>query len=188
MLRDCLTAANHAILDHARENPECRGMGTTCTVLAVHQGAVFLAHIGDSRAYLLRDGTLTQISSDHTLAAQMVRDGTLTADQAAVSPNRHVLSRALGVDNEIQPDISAEEGVDGDRFVLCTDGLTDVVDDETIRQIVLKNDPAAACRALIDDARAAGTQGGQTTASNSPGLSRSGWQDTAQNARSHRHD
>jgi protein phosphatase len=149
VLRMCLNAANKAILERGRTDVNCTGMGTTCTVLALSDSDVWLAHIGDSRAYLLRGNVLQQISEDHSLVADMVRGGTITPEEAAVSPRRNVISRALGIDETIEPFIVRDQFFVGDRFVLCSDGLTDVVDDETIRQAVMELSPTEACKALI---------------------------------------
>lgn len=156
VLRACLAAANAAILERSRTDPDCQGMGTTCTVLALRGDEFYLAHIGDSRAYLLRDAVLSQISEDHSLVAEMVRDGTMTPEEAAVSPRRNVISRALGVEETIDPFILHDGFALGDRFVVCSDGLTDVVETETIRRTVASLPPAEACRALVDAALAGG--------------------------------
>lgn len=133
-------------------------MGTTCTVLAVRDGMAYLAHIGDSRAYLLRDRKLRQISEDHSLVAQLVRDGAITEEEAVRSPQRHVIVRALGLEPSVKPYIS-RKGLPlqaGDALLLCSDGLSDLVDDETIATTVARLPPAEACQELLDRALAAG--------------------------------
>ena len=158
VLAACLKAANQAIRAHAQAEAACAGMGTTCTVLALRDGAAFLAHIGDSRAYLLRDGRLQQISEDHSLVAELVRDGALTADEAARSPQRHVILRALGTEPSPLPSIW-DQGLPlraADVFILCSDGLSDLIDDQTIAETAARLPPRPACEALIDAALAAG--------------------------------
>jgi serine/threonine protein phosphatase PrpC len=158
VLTAAFAAANEAIYRRGMVDPACAGMGTTCTALAWRDGAAFLAHIGDSRAYLLRDLRLRQISEDHSLVAQLVRDGVLTREQAAKSPQRHVILRALGTEPVSEP-IVWSQGLPlcpGDVFVLCSDGLTDLIDDDAIGDIVGHLAPAEACAALIDAALAAG--------------------------------
>jgi protein phosphatase len=158
VLAKCLTAANRAIHDHSRTDPRCAGMGTTCTVLALRDGAAFLAHIGDSRAYLLSGGKLRQVSDDHSLVAQLVREGALTEEEAARSPERNVIMRALGTEPLAEPTIW-RRGYPlqaGDTFVLCSDGLSDLVDDATIGETVGHLPPFEACQALIDAALTAG--------------------------------
>jgi serine/threonine protein phosphatase PrpC len=153
-----LTAANQAIYERSQADPACAGMGTTCTVLAISDGIAFLGHIGDSRAYLLHDGRIHQISEDHSLVAQMVRDGTLTEEEAAHSPDRNVILRALGNEARAKPAVW-REGLplsEGDVLLLCSDGLSDVVDDKKIEEIAGSLPPFEACQSLIDAALAAG--------------------------------
>jgi protein phosphatase len=153
-----LAAAHQAIRNHSQAEPECAGMGTTCTVLVVRDGAAYLAHVGDSRAYLWRDDILHQISEDHSLVAEMVRQGTLTKEEAAQSPQRNIITRALGSEASAEP-LVFSEGLPvrrGDVFVLCSDGLTDVVDDHTISETVAHQPPPEACQTLLDAALAAG--------------------------------
>lgn len=157
-LRAALDAANDAIIDYAATHPECSGMGTTCTVLAMRDNRLWLAHIGDSRAYLLREGRLTQLSDDQTLHAQMVREGLLTAEEAGNGPGSNVILQALGSRKEIEPTIWTE-GLGlrlGDVALLCSDGLYNLVSDEEISAIVARYAPAEACARLIDAARARG--------------------------------
>jgi serine/threonine protein phosphatase PrpC len=158
VLARCLAAANEAIYERSLSDPDCTGMGTTCTLLAFRDSVAFLAHIGDSRAYLWRDRTLQQISEDHSLVAELVRRGELTREEAAHSPQRHVIVRALGTTPTSTPS-TWREGMPllaGDVFVLCSDGLTDLVADATISETVARLSPFDACRALVDAALAAG--------------------------------
>jgi PPM family protein phosphatase len=158
VLRDCMNAANKEIIKYGLANPGCAGMGTTCTVLAMKDDTAYIAHIGDSRAYLLRHSKLHQISEDHSLVAHLVKQGALTIEEAARSPQRGSILRALGSDDLIQPYIF-REGLrlhGGDVLVLCSDGLTDVVDDPTIAHAIGELQPDEACRTLIDKALAAG--------------------------------
>ena len=151
-------AANRAILDYAAKHPDCAGMGTTCTAIAVRDECLWLAHVGDSRAYILRDGELIQLSQDQTLHAQLVRDGVLTAEEAEKSPGGNVILQALGTRQEISPELWSE-GMRlrlGDRLILCSDGLSNLASDADIARIVSRLPPGAACAALIDAALAAG--------------------------------
>ena len=157
-LNSAFEAANRAIMDYAARNPECAGMGTTCTAIAVRDECLWLAHIGDSRAYILRDGELTQLSEDQTLHAQLVRDGVLTAEEAEKSPGGNVILQALGTRQDISPELWSE-GLRlrlGDRFILCSDGLSNMASDAEIAEIVSRHPPGEACAALIDAALAAG--------------------------------
>jgi PPM family protein phosphatase len=158
ILKGCLVAANVAILERSRADPACSGMGTTCTVLAVQDRRAFLAHIGDSRAYLLRNGEMRQISEDDSLVAEMVRKGLLNEEEAKRSAERHVILRALG--SEESPKLTVwQTGLvvcAGDAFVLCSDGLTNLVDDAVIAAIVARLSPCDACNSLCEAALAAG--------------------------------
>jgi len=158
LLRACLKEANDAICAHGRAEPACAGMGTTCTVLALCNGAVYLAHIGDTRAYLLRDGRLHQLSMDHTLVAELVRQGKITQEQARHSSQRNIITAALGMTPAAAPSIW-HEGLPlhvQDRLILCSDGLTDFVDDETIRESGTHLPAFDACEALLNRALNAG--------------------------------
>jgi protein phosphatase len=158
ILAKCLRTANQVIRKHSKIDPRCVGMGTTCTVLALRDGAAYLAHIGDSRAYLLREGRLRQVSDDHSLVAKLVRDGVLTEEEAARSPRRNVILRALGIEPSVEPTIW-QRGFSlqaGDAFVLCSDGLSDLVNDAVIAETVTRLAPFEACNALVDAALAAG--------------------------------
>jgi PPM family protein phosphatase len=158
VLAAAFLAAHRAILSWAESNPECKGMGTTCTALAVREGQAWLAHIGDSRAYLLRAGVLTQLSDDQTLVAHMVREGKLTPEQAQNSPINNVILEALGAKEAIAPIVWADPLAlsDGDILVLCSDGLSGVVPDATIADHIARLPPDQACGALIEAAKAAG--------------------------------
>ena len=151
-------AANRAILEWAEKDPACKGMGTTCTALALREDQAWLAHVGDSRAYLLRHGVLTQLTEDQTLVAKLVAEGSLTQEEAAQSPMQNVVLQALGTTAEVQPVIS-QQGMPlsvGDTLILCSDGLSGMVPDATIAEIAGRLPPHDACRALIDAALAAG--------------------------------
>jgi serine/threonine protein phosphatase PrpC len=149
-------AANRAILEHGKNNANCRGMGTTCTALAVHSGQVWLAHVGDSRAYLLRKGQLTRLTKDQTLHAQMVRDGLMTEEESKTAGGSNVILQALGTG----PDVVVWEKrislVKGDILILCSDGLWNLVADETIAQLASGAAPQEACQKLVDAALEAG--------------------------------
>jgi PPM family protein phosphatase len=158
-LAAAIQEANAAILDRAADNPELWGMGTTVTAAAV-AGDRFLqlAHVGDSRAYLLREGTLGQLTTDHTVVAELVRRGRLSQAQAAVHPERSILTRAVGLDPRVPVDTPDPlELQTGDQVLLCSDGLTEAVDDDEIGELLAANDDGNdACRALIDAANAGG--------------------------------
>ncbi len=150
-------AANKAIFEHARAHPECAGMGTTCTVLGVRDGVAWFAHVGDSRAYLLRGAALAQLTEDQTLVRKLVREGAMTEAEAAVSENSNVLLQAMGTAPEVKPEISqAIPLAAGDVLILCSDGLHGLVADAEIAQIAARHAPEEACQNLIQAALAAG--------------------------------
>jgi hypothetical protein len=134
-------------------------MGTTITAALVElDGRVVFGHVGDSRAYLLRDDKLEQLTNDHTLVAELVRRGELSPGEAQVHPQRSVITRALGTDPDVDVDTFAVQAVSGDVFLICSDGLSSMIDDETMRRAMTDNraDLDATARALI----AAANRGG----------------------------
>jgi serine/threonine protein phosphatase PrpC len=158
VLANAFAAANRAIIEYAQEHPECRGMGTTCTVLAFRDSQAWLAHIGDSRAYLLRDHHLIQLSEDQTLVAKLVSEGTITQAEADHSPMHNVILQALGTTSNIKPMIGAK-GLplqSGDVLILCSDGVSNMVPDDKIAEVASRLPPQEACDALIEAALAAG--------------------------------
>jgi serine/threonine protein phosphatase PrpC len=156
-LVDDIKRANQAVMERGEADRELRGMGTTVTAVIADDGKAHVAHVGDSRAYLLRDGALQQLTEDHTLVQRMVREGRLTEQEAAHHPQRSVLTRALGVDEDIPVDELSLDVHPGDRLLLCTDGLSSMIDRDRIRKILTREkDPQAACDKLIDAANRAG--------------------------------
>ena len=140
----------------AGQTPERHRMGTTCTLAAIRGDQLFLAHIGDSRAYLLRNGELHQVSTDHSWVEEEVATGTLTREEARIHPNRNVITRAIGLDPSAQIDVSAIPIENGDLVLLCSDGLNSMIDDDEITRILKENAPKQVCQALIDAANDAG--------------------------------
>jgi serine/threonine protein phosphatase PrpC len=154
-------AANAVVWQQSLEHTELRGMGTTLTAIAlVDEGGrdvLVLVNVGDSRSYRLHDGELSQVSADHSLAEEMVRTGELTPEEAAVHPHRHVLTRALGVAEGVAVDLWRVVPVRGDRFLLCSDGLTnELADDEIAAVLAEQPDPQEAADDLVARARAHG--------------------------------
>jgi PPM family protein phosphatase len=157
-LAEAIRSANAAILDRAAGTPELWGMGTTVTAAAVAADRFLqLAHVGDSRAYLLRDGSLDQLTTDHTIVGELVRRGRLTPEQAAAHPERSILTRAVGLDPRVPVDLPDPlELHPGDQVLLCSDGLTEAVGEGDIAELLATPDGDATCRALIDAANRAG--------------------------------
>jgi PPM family protein phosphatase len=149
--------ANVRVLERGQAQSDLRGMGTTLTAVLADGSKGHLVHIGDSRAYLLRDGQLQQLTRDHTLVQRMVDEGRLSPKEAERHPQRSILTRALGVDMDAEPDPLTFDLHAGDRLLLCTDGLTGMVNEDEIQAILQEEaDPQAACERLVDAANEAG--------------------------------
>jgi serine/threonine protein phosphatase PrpC len=143
--------ANRVIYELALEKKEYHGMGTTIVVLLVSPSLVIAANVGDSRIYLIRDGEIERLSKDHSIVAEQVEMGMMTEEDAENSPLRHVLTRNLGSSEEVTPDIFEIEPADNDCFILCSDGLTDLVNDQELLDMTKKeSDPDALCKNLIN--------------------------------------
>ncbi len=155
-LQLAVTLSNRTIRQARTQTPALAGMGTTLTTLLLRDKHAFIAHVGDSRAYLLRSGEFTQLTNDHSLVGEQVRHGVITREQARTSPYRHVITRALGIDEEVMIDLAKHALLRGDRLLLCTDGLTEMVDDTEIGGILAGSDPREAVQKLIDVANRAG--------------------------------
>jgi PPM family protein phosphatase len=157
-LRESIEDANEAVFTKSLTDNSLRGMGTTLTAgTLVTGGTVLVGHVGDSRAYLLHDGELRQITDDHSLVEELVREGRLTADEAAVHPQRSIITRALGVDASVEVDVYPVELAAGDRLLLCSDGLTGMVQADEIAAILRReSDPTRAATQLVDAANQAG--------------------------------
>ena len=158
-LRDAIVAANQNVLSEARADPNLAGMGTTLTAVMLRDDNLYLAHVGDSRAYLLRNGEeITQLTTDHTLVEQLVQDGRLSRDEVSRHPQRSVVTRAIGVENDVEVDTFPPIVLQpGDQILLCSDGLTGPVSDEQIADLLIsESDGEAAVRGLIGAANDAG--------------------------------
>jgi PPM family protein phosphatase len=157
LLKGAVWGANGAVLAEAQAHPEVRGMGTTCTAAVVLPDRLFVAQVGDSRAYLLRDGSLQILTRDQTIARQLVESGILRPEEVATFVHRHVLLQAVGTRSTIDPIISEARLRRGDRILLCSDGLHGFVPDDEIAKILAR--PVAindAVHGLIQAALAAG--------------------------------
>ena len=128
--------ANRRIYERAQSDANASGMGTTVTAAIVESGRVAIGHVGDSRAYRLRDGRLEQLTQDHSLVADLLRDGRLTPEEAEAHPQRSVITRALGTDSRVDVDTQTADTAPGDVFLLCSDGLTTMVSDERILELL----------------------------------------------------
>ena len=149
-LSDSIDKVGEAIEELISEDPELTGMGTTVTGLYWLGGRVAIVHVGDSRAYLLRDGDLQQLTHDHTYVQTLVDSGRITEAEAAVHPRRSLLMRALDGMNPVEPDLSVREARKGDRFLLCSDGLSGVLSGIEIARVLNSGEPTGVVTSLVD--------------------------------------
>jgi PPM family protein phosphatase len=153
---DRVAASNRAIREEVSRDPGLEGMGTTMTLLKIDGTAATIGHIGDSRAYLLRDGDLRQVTEDHTVAAEYVAQGQLSAEEAATHPQRHMLLRTLGLTRFVNVDEIKFDLIAGDRILLCSDGLTEMVTQDMISEILASGTPDEVVWELVEKANEAG--------------------------------
>ena len=156
-LTEQVERANRAVFERSQSDRDVSGMGTTLTAALIEGGAVRLAHVGDSRAYLFRGGKLQLLTEDHTLVHRMVVEGEITETEAENHPHRSVLTRALGVEGNVRVDETKVEVHDGDRLLLCTDGLTGMLSEDEIMSVLQDvRDPQEAVDRLVREANRAG--------------------------------
>ena len=148
-LSHAIRLAGRRIFEKAREQPEYHGMGTTAVVLLVDGGNAFIAHVGDSRLYMVRDGRIEQITEDHSLIAEKIRHGLITREEAKNHRMRNVITRSLGYQEDVEVDLQVHAVRRGDVFLLCSDGLSGHVADEELEDHVVRLGPQAAARRLI---------------------------------------
>lgn len=157
LVHEAFRVSNSRIRDHVTKHPEDSGMGCTGELLAFHNDLYIIGHVGDSRTYLFRDGLLRQITKDHSLVQAQIDEGILTAKEARHNPHRNVILRAIGTDQLLQLDVIRGRGQERDIFLICSDGLTDALDDETITIALSSGMPIEeTTRTLIRSALSAG--------------------------------
>jgi len=156
--------ANRRICESIVGHQDRRGMGTTMVVLVVVDDRAVIGHVGDSRAYLLRDGSLRRLTTDHSWVSEQVRMGLMTDAAAQRHPMRNIVTRALGSRTDVAVDLMEEPVASGDTLLLCSDGLNSMLSDDEIRDLLARHgaDPEAACRALVDAANARGGEDNTT--------------------------
>ncbi len=157
-LRYAMNRASLRIRKAVEEEPAYTGMGTTLVVLVFDGDQAHLAHVGDSRAYLYRRGRLTRLTRDHTVVQQEVDAGRLTPELARIAPHKNILTRSVGYHGPVEPDTSTRPAEPGDIFLLCSDGLTDALDDSQIAEIMGQHDPEDLPEALIEAAKEHGAE------------------------------
>jgi protein phosphatase len=154
---ECVTAANQAIHEKMREEPSLKGMGTTVvamTIISSPTPMAYIAHLGDSRAYRFHAGALTQLTRDHTLVAMLLQRGLIDVATARAYPDRHVLAKGLGMGLELTPEVTSTPLTEDDLLMLCSDGLTKMLDDADIASVLSRTggNPRRACHELVEEA------------------------------------
>ena len=163
-IADAVHNANKAIFQKAAKDPDLTGMGTTLTAMWADDRSAQIAHVGDSRAYLLRDGHLTRLTTDHTVVNRLVQQGRIMPEDADRHPQRSYLERALGVDPEVEVDVHVLDMAPGDRVLLCSDGLFGMIDDDLIQNVMVSEEsPQRAAERLCEEAVHAGGNDNVTT-------------------------
>lgn len=149
MLSTLIFHANSAVYDMAQENESLRGMGTTVVVAIVLDNVAHIAHAGDSRAYLLHNGSIMQLTTDHSMVQELIKNGDLTVEQAKVHPQKNIITRALGVNPVVEIDYEEVKLAEGDRILICTDGLTNYIEAVEIRELAEKLDSVSLTDKLV---------------------------------------
>ncbi len=160
LVKDAMKEANREVLKQSKENKDYAGMGTTLIVVLIYRGRIYIGHIGDSRVYRIRKNIFRQLTKDHSYVQSLVKAGEITEEEAKSHPQKNVLLKVLGCEEPIRPDIITKGFVKGDIILICSDGLSNLVDDQYIYEIIMKNiyDVNVACKKLIDKANSNGGQ------------------------------
>jgi protein phosphatase len=159
LLQLAVQSANKRVYETQEEKPECRGMGSTLTVLTFMEDRYYIAQVGDSRAYLFRDNDLDQLTQDHSVVWSLFESGILTKDDISRHPQKNLITRSIGTHPEVEIDLLNGDAAEGDIYLLCSDGLTDVLSDRDILRIIKKNsrNPQKMAQKLIDATNAGGS-------------------------------
>ncbi len=152
LIVSAIEAANATVFSHARNDTALKGMGTTVVLAIIKNDSLYIAHVGDSRIYVITDESITQLTNDHSVVQLMIERGEISYDEAKEHPQKNVITRALGVDDTVRIDYSQEIYNTGDIVLLCSDGLTNFVEDERIKEICNTYDGYSLADILIDEA------------------------------------
>jgi len=155
-LKDAINRAGSMIVRRATEEPELRGMGTTATVMLFSKDKAYIAHVGDSRAYCVREGKITQITEDHSLVHEQLKSGLITEEEAKTHQLKNIITRSVGVQEDVEVDTVVWKVLPQDAYLLCSDGLTNMVGDQELEEIVNAGEPEQAARRLVDRANEQG--------------------------------
>lgn len=150
-INESVAIANEELIKESENDDELKGMGTTITMCLILDQEAYIGHVGDSRAYLLRDGELKQLTQDHSMVGELLRTGSITKEEAMNHPKKNIIMRALGTKKDLKADIFTKNLINGDRVVLCTDGLTNMVTDEKILEIINNEEESSStCSTLVN--------------------------------------
>jgi protein phosphatase len=158
LLQFAVLKANTSVYETQRVRPECRGMGSTLTVLVFRENQYYVAQVGDSRAYLLRDGILNQLTQDHSLVWPLYKSAIITKDDISRHPQKNLITRSIGTQPQVEADLQNAEALEGDLYLLCSDGLTDVLSDQEILRLLAGENrtPQELSELLVNAANAGG--------------------------------
>ncbi len=158
LLQLAVTKANSSVYETQKQRPECRGMGSTLTVLTFVDSRYYIAQVGDSRAYLYRNSVLSQLTRDHSLVWPLFENGILTKDDISRHPQKNLITRSIGTQARVEPDLQTGTALEGDIFLLCSDGLTDVLSDREILHVLSGADktPQELSELLVNAANSGG--------------------------------
>lgn len=153
-IKDSISEANKRIFFKALGSPECSGMGTTLTMCYIYDKEIYIGHIGDSRAYFIKDSNIEQVTEDDSLVNELIKNGSITAEEAKTHPQRNVITKALGTSIDIEVDIYTMGYEEGDILIICSDGLSNMVKEKNVLNIIESEDNVnLACQGLIDLAK-----------------------------------
>ncbi len=155
LIRKAMDYANQVVYEKSKENQELEQMGTTLEICLIHENKVYIGHIGDSRIYRIRKNIIRRITTDHSYVETLVKDGTITREEAYYHPKKNMLIKALGCMDKIEPDITVKGFLEGDIILMCSDGLTNMLHEEEIYSIIKENE-SEACDKLIQRANELG--------------------------------
>lgn len=150
LLETAIYAANIRVFDKSRENSELNGMGTTVVIAIATEKEAYFSHVGDSRAYLIDENNITQITRDHSIVQSMIEEGKISAEEAKHHPRKNVITRALGVDESVVPEFTVCDFKENEKILLCTDGLSNFVDANDIKGILIKDGSGDYSKQLVD--------------------------------------
>lgn len=157
LIKEAMNKANSVIYSRSMEDPDLRGMGTTLTMAMIEEERLYIGHIGDSRMYLLRNGEYRKLTEDHSLVAQLIKNGSISPEEGENHPQKNIITRALGIETEAEMDLDTLMLQQGDILLLCTDGLTNMLDLEDIIGICGSGDsPQSISEALVEEANRKG--------------------------------